>query len=391
MHNFLFIQRYLLHAVSALALTCCLSTTGFAQNEEIDREAKLAELKETIEALKTELKGVIDQRSSLLGNLEESEKKISELAQKVQELKTQLNDNQTKLRTLEREKGELARAKKQQKSQVSEHVNAAYRLGHQSTIKLLLNQNDPTKITRNLKYLNYLIQARAKKIQAFETTLARIEKVEPEIRYEQQQLESNRKQLSGRRQDLMQAQSQRRHTLSQLEAIINNKDQELQAKEEDRKRLERLFASVIQVVGELEQAINIQKISQLKGQLPWPANGKIKHRYGSTRVAGKLRWQGMVITADEGTSVTPIHYGQVVFSDYLRGHGLLVIVDHGNGFMSLYAHNQALYRSVGEWVTTDDIIAAIGNTGGAKQAGLYFELRYRGNPTNPHHWLSQRA
>ena len=185
--------------------------------------------------------------------------------------------------------------------------------------------------------------------------------------------------------------AERQETLKQLQATIATKDQQLKANEKDQERLKNLIARVVRVSGDLENPVKAQNINTLKGQLPWPTKGPIRHSYNSQRISGKVRWQGMVIGAPSDSPVKSVHHGRVVFSDYLRGHGLLVIVDHGHGILSLYAHNKTLYKNLGEWVNAGEIIAAVGNTGGQAKAGLYFELRYKGNPTNPHRWLKKSA
>ena len=120
--------------------------------------------------------------------------------------------------------------------------------------------------------------------------------------------------------------------------------------------------------------------------MPWPAGNKLIKKFGNAKIDGKITWEGILISAKAGTSVEAIHHGRVVFSDYLRGHGLLVIVDHGDGYMSLYAHNQSLLKETGDWVSSGETISRVGNTGGQAQAGLYFEIRHQGKPTDPIKW-----
>lgn len=122
-----------------------------------------------------------------------------------------------------------------------------------------------------------------------------------------------------------------------------------------------------------------------------PIAGRVTNRFGSARSSGKLRWNGVFIEAEPGTPVTAVHYGRVVFSDWLRGFGLLLIVDHGDGYMSLYGHNEVLYRETGDWVTAGETIATVGDTGGQNRSGLYFEIRHAGKPTDPQHWCRVRT
>jgi len=133
---------------------------------------------------------------------------------------------------------------------------------------------------------------------------------------------------------------------------------------------------------------DLQPFGKLLGKLSLPARGRISHHFGSRRSTGKLRWQGITIDASEGNEVRAIYHGRVAFADWLRNFGMLIIIDHGDGYMSLYAHNQALYRDVGEWVDQGDVIATIGNSGGQDQSGLYFEIRHNGTPADPSRWIA---
>lgn len=369
------------------------SAAGLSQDLESlspqERQARLQELRNTIEQLQSDLENVRSERSEMLDELKQSESKMGELNQKVQELQKQLRDQQSRLQKLRGEQEALVTAKKQQQGSVAQHLNAAYRLGQQSHLKMLLNQQDPALVARNLNYFNRLISARTDKIEQFEETLARLERIEPEIAATVRTMERQRSALDRDRSALAERQKDRQRTLARLEATIADKDQHLAAVESDRNNLQALLDRVVRVSRSPPSAQSDAPFKHLKGQLPWPTEGELLHRYGSPRVAGKVNWQGMMIRAQEGTPVHAIHQGHVVFSDYLRGHGLLLIIDHGAGFLSLYAHNQSLFKNLGDRVEAGEQIATVGVTGGQKSAGLYFELRHNGQPTNPHPWLRQ--
>ncbi|BCD97873.1 murein hydrolase activator EnvC family protein [Marinagarivorans cellulosilyticus] len=374
-----------------LAITLAVITPSLLAQDKDPRQAKLDELRAVINQLKGELDGVKDERDDLLKNLEKSESKIGELNKKAKELEQKIDNNQVQLLDLRREKEALASVKKQQQRQVTEQVNTAYRLGQQSHLKLLLNQRDAALVARNLKYFDYIAAARAEQIAAANHTIERLSRIEPEMAAEQTKLARNSKSLREQQQALKAQFKERKQTLKKLEQTIATKDQQLKASEKDQKRLQNLIERVVRVAGDIDAPVNTQKITSLKGQLPWPTKGPVRHSYNSQRVSGKVRWQGMLIGAPADSPVKAVHHGRVVFADYLRGHGLLVIVDHGHGMLSLYAHNKTLYKTLGEWVNAGEIIAAVGNSGGQAQAGLYFELRKNGTPTNPHHWLKKSA
>lgn len=376
--------------LAALLLACALCQTGFAMTEE-ERQARLTELRATIEQLKQELDSVKSNRSQLLNNLQDSETKIGELNKKVQELRRQLEDKQSQLQQLRSEKEALVTAKKQQQGSVSRQLDAAYRLGQQNGLKLLLNQQNPALLERNLRYYRYVAAAQAEKLQAYTATLARLDALEPVIAEEAAAVEMHHTSLRQKRDELLGQQAERKRTLAKLESAISSTDARLKASEEDRRNLEALLVRVAKAARKLDAPAPSQSLAKLKGQLPWPTKGKVLRSFGSARVAGKMRWQGMLIGAPEGHPVQAVYEGRVVFADYLRGQGLLLIIDHGAGFMSLYAHNQTLFKNLGDWVKAGEQVASVGTTGGQEAASLYFELRLDGEPTDPRPWLKKAA
>lgn len=366
-----------------------LQTPAALAQDDPENQAKLEELRATIRDLQNELDQIKSNRSTLDEELQAAEERVRETRTKVRELRVELQESQSRLHELRKEKEALSHVKKQQQGSVGQHVNAAYQLGQQSHIKLLLNQQDPAHLSRNLKYHEYLISARKDHIQSLNTTLARLETVEIDIAATVEAIESDYQQLTNEEQRLQEQQSERRQTIARLEKVIASTDQKLKAMEDDRKNLETLLERVVAVTEDFGLSLPEQSITSLKGKLPWPAQGKVLQKYGASRMENKLKWHGMLIGAEEGSPVLAIHHGQVIFADYLRGHGLLIIVDHGAGYMSLYAHNESLFKQLGEWVNSGEKIATVGQSGGQSTAALYFELRHQGKPTDPATWLSK--
>lgn len=374
---------------AAFAVTACTWVPLSSAQPPAEDKARLEELRANIQALKDELSKVKNDRSSLLGELETTETKMGELNQKVETLKKELEDKRSELQGLRLEKEALQQAKKQQQGSVARHLNAAYRLGRQSRFKLLLNQQDPGEFARNLKYFDFVLQARAEQIESLSQTAAQLEQMEPALAAAAQELQVNQQNLLQQRDALAQAQHDRQRTLQLLEQSIANKDNRLKAMEADRQQLEMVLKRVAEAARRAKLAESNQPYAKLNGRLPWPTKGKLLHSYGSERVEGKLRWQGMLIGAVEGNPVHAVHQGRVVFADYLRGHGLLIIVDHGAGFLSLYAHNQTLHKRVGDPVGAGEQIATVGQSGGRESSALYFELRANGEPIDPRQWLKK--
>lgn len=368
-------------------LTLSLLSAAFSYAD--DQKAQLETLKKNIEQLKKELADTKNSRNEVHQDLEKTEKSIGDLNKKAEALKQELEQRKKKLNNLRDERSQLNEKKRQQQDTVGQYINAAYRVGQQSNLRLLLNQQEPARVARNLKYYNYFIDARQQKIASYITTIERINAIEPEIAFETTKIQQNVDKLNAQKQQLNDAQASRRQLLAKLDKNIVSQDQRLKSYREDRSRLERLLSRVLNNVDDVKISGTSERFGNLKGRIPWPIQGSVLKTFGSERVGNKLRWEGMLISSPSGTPVKAVHYGRVIFSDYLRGHGLLIIVDHGTGFMSLYAHNQTLYKTLGEWVDTGDTIATVGNSGGQKQSALYFELRRDGKPTNPKSWLKR--
>lgn len=358
---------------------------------DAENEAKLEALKATMEALRKELESVKGSRNDLLQDLEKSEKEASQLNQRAKELEEQLENSQDTLDDLQTERTQLQDKKQSEQQHVGEYINAAYKLGQQSQLRLLLNQEDPARVSRNLKYYERFIDARSEKIESFVATIERLNTIEPEIQFQKSQLKQQVRSLQRKRDDLAKVHSRRQATLAELNTNIKSQDQRLSAMKLDRKNLEKLLSQVSNYIQDIKIDARQASFSSMKGKLPWPTSGKLAKRFGSSRVSNKLKWEGWLIRSNEGSPVRAVHHGHVVFSDYLRGQGMLVIVDHGKGFLSLYAHNQTLYKEIGEWVDQGEVIASVGDSGGQDDHALYFELRHKGKPINPKHWLSKSA
>lgn len=371
------------------ALLACLSFALPAigqENPEADYQAQLKVLQKNIQKLQKELEAVKGNREELLRQLKNNETEIGDLLEKIEEIKLELDSDEQALRDLHQRRDRLLGEQRTEKKHVAQQVRAAYQLGGQSNLKLLLNQNDPETVSRLLKYHDYFLTAHAAKISTYLSNIQELDAIEPQIRQNRLVLQQKRTRLQQRHDQLKTKNSEREKTLALLNNTIDSKDQELQKLARDRKHIEELMREIVTTVGHRGSFNNDAPFGQLRGKLPWPATGDIAHRFGSDRIPGKMRWDGVVIRATEGSPVRAIHHGRVVFADYLRGHGLLIIVDHGGGYMSLYAHAQSLKKGVGNWVEAGEVIASVGSSGGQQQAGLYFEIRQNGRPANPNGW-----
>lgn len=239
-----------------------------------------------------------------------------------------------------------------------------------------------------MKYLQYLNTARVQEINAYTKTLAELERLKPTITNEQQRLQQTRNSLNSEFSQLRGEQTNRELALKAINKAISSKDKELANRKAERKRLEQLLVAVEQAVANLALPPEYREFSERRGKMRWPVKGVISNSYGSRKTTGGLRWQGVSLKAAEGSPIRSIHNGRVVFADWFKGQGLLLIVDHGDGYMSLYAHNQSLLRETGDWIKAGEPIATVGSSGGLTQPSLYFEIRHKGKPVNPGHWCT---
>lgn len=354
---------------------------------ETEYEEQLKALSANIAKLQKELSKTKGSRDKLQQSLQKSEEEIGSLTKKIDSIKGELSREKKQLAQHQSRRAELEESRISQQQQVNLIVRQAYLLGRQSQVKLMLNQEEPSKVTRLLRYHDYIIGAHKEKMDAYLATIREISHIENRITATTDRLETSREELNQRFQELKQSQTNRLTTLGTLTRSITETGDSLSKLTGDRERLERLLEEATRSLSNLKLPNDAKPFHSVKGKLPYPAKGRVTNSFGSYRLDGKLRWDGIFIQGDAGSKIVSVHYGRVIFSDYLRGHGLLLILDHGDGYMSLYAHNQTLLKETGDWVSRNETIAMLGNTGGQAQAGLYFEIRYNGKPQNPSPWL----
>lgn len=384
-----------LPAAPVLLLVGCLfgmvliSAPGVARATDAgDQEAKLQQLRQRIQAVKQELSGMRGEHDAQQRELEQTEKEIGSVSAALRRLEQQAGEAREKILELDRQRDGEQERLQAMRAVLAQELRTAYLTGRQERIKLLLNQEDPAFLGRMLVYHGYFTRARAARMQDMRTALARLDDIEQALR--EQQLEIDRLQTVQRDNStrLAAEQEKRRVILAGLQAGLKEKTSELSVLEQDEQRLQQLVQSLRQALIDNPAAGGDYKsLRELKGKLRWPVAGKIIRRYGSSQAAGKISSRGVQIASVDGADVHAIARGRVVFADWLRGFGLLLILDHGGGYMSLYGHNSSLYKEVGEWVDGGEVIAAVGSSGGLALAGLYLELRKNGRPFDPAAWF----
>lgn len=362
-----------------------------AEISQAELERKLQALESEISNFKEMLDKTSGEKSNLERNLESNEKNINNLLKKIQNIESELTKGGDRIGRLLDEEKELQRAKSEQQQYIANQIRAAHKIGKQAYLKVLLNQEDPYQISRMLTYYDYFNRARAEQIEVYNRTILQLQNVAKLIDWENQALANNRVKLQLERSELVLLQVEKRKVLVALNSEISATGMEIEKLVADRRQLEQLIQRIHAGISNLPAPADVVPFESLKGQLLLPVDGQISHRYGNKRNAGRLRWSGVLISAAEGEPVYAVHYGRVVFSDWLRGFGLLMIINHGQGYMSLYGHNQVLYRETGDWVTAGETIAAVGDSGGQSKPGLYFEIRVAGKTADPQLWCLARS
>jgi septal ring factor EnvC (AmiA/AmiB activator) len=379
----------LLRAVfNGLLLTIGLMLGAVASADE-QQEQELDNLKRSISSLEKTLEDRGKERNSLQSELKKVELEASKINSNMRRLRSKINKLEDQLKDLSSQERDLQLGIRGQSAAIVEQIAAAYKLGNQEPLKLLLNQEDPQKIARVFKYYDYFLQARSEKIKRYKKDVGELEAVIADIKNQKQRLTQSRAELESDKTKLARQAKKRKKTLSNLQSSLRTDKKKLSKLNKERGKLEELLDAVKRAAAELPLPSNYESFVSRKGQLSWPLKGRVAHSFGSRR-SGELRWEGWLIGAEAGDEVKAVHQGRVVFSNYLRGFGLLVIVDHSDGFLTLYAHNQELLKDIGDWVQSNEILSRAGDTGGLDKPALYFEIRKNGNPADPKSWLGKR-
>ncbi len=344
----------------------------------------IKELDSKIQKLTDGISQMGDERIQLSYLLEESEKKIYNLNKNIIEIDNKIS--QTKLKISQIRQNQIRISLQQDKLQ--ERVTKIFRhiwlIGGRSQLQILLSNEDPAKLSRELYFYRAVVASEINSIEEFKKGVNKLKANGEALGEAYLLLQSQRKKLDSQKIQLAKLSKSRMAAVSALSNDISDRQDQIESLKNDRARLEALL-------DQFEESTVIQdEISfvSAKGVMPWPTKGKLKDFYGAPRNDGKMSWQGVTIHAEKGEEIRAIHHGRVVYSDWFRGLGLLIIIDHGEGYMSLYGHNNSISKNLGDWVTPEMPIATAGNSGGLEKALLYFEIRYKGKPTDPALWCT---
>lgn len=349
---------------------------------------RLTRLQQSIQELQTQLaKSRVDHKTEQ-AQLRSLDLAIQATSHRMHELDQQQEQHMQRLDVLGQQRTEQLDAMALRQDRLGRQINATYRLSRQSRVKLVLNQDNPNELSRLLAYYDHINRSQIEKIHALKAFLAEIEQTFRSIDEELARV----KELQIEQQNVFEQQrgqrSERESVLNALSSQINSEELQLVEFENNRKDLEKLLEELSNVLADIPADLGQHlSIAEQKGRLPKPLKGRVLHAFGQKRAVG-VTWQGWLLGAAPGSQVRSIAYGRVAFADWLRGYGLLIIIDHGQGYMSLYGYNESLQWEAGDWVEPGSVIATVGSNPGGEQ-GLYFELRKAGKAVDPAVWLKR--
>ncbi|WP_439106304.1 murein hydrolase activator EnvC family protein [Congregibacter sp.] len=326
------------------------------------------------------------QRNSLQAELRTSETALGRLQEQQKATRSAIRNNQNEISRLGAEESQLQNDSEAQRDAVAAEIREAYKGGGNDQLKLLLTEEDPQLLARMLAYYRYILAARSELLDGYRATLSSLIELRQELETRESQLEEQRAALDKQQRELEKQRQGRQVLLTEINTSLKSDAAQLAAREQDREQLENLLTEIDAALAQLIPEDDVEPFSAAKGSMNWPVQGRRTNRFGGPRNQGKMRWQGVRLKAEAGSTVAAIHHGRVVYADWLRGSGLLLVIDHGEGYLSLYAHNESLLREVGDWVNAGAPVSTVGDSGGQSEPGLYFEIRKDGKPTDPQGW-----
>lgn len=389
-------------ALSSLVLLAAVASAGPAHAGPKDQ---LRELRERIEAVQKRLSESEESRASAADALKNSERAISETNRKLYQLNGRRQAANSSLSRLQAQAREVEADIEREQRSLGQLLYRQYLGGQSDAIKLVLNREDPNEIARQLHYLGYISRARGELIASLRENLSQLDRLTGETRRKSAELRALQDEESRQKQRLEKEQAERQRVYAEVSSDIQKSRKQLSTLKKDEERLTALMERLAR-----EAAARAKKkppkslankvlpdadagtgeFRKLKGRLRLPVIGELTNRFGSRRQDSGLSWKGLFISAKSGREVKAVASGKIVYADWLRGFGNLLILDHGDGYMSLYGNNESLLKQAGEDASAGDTIASVGVSGGNPESGLYFELRYQGKPFDPLPWVTLR-
>jgi septal ring factor EnvC (AmiA/AmiB activator) len=354
-----------------------------------DPEGRLQALKKQLEGLQVELQQDTDRRDAEVAALRSIETQAANAAAALSQTRRAIDGARQRGAELRAQRARIRGQLDRRRADLSAQARAAYASGRQERLRLVLNQQDPALLGRLLVYYRYLSELRADQIGAVVAELAELAEVDAELTVTTARLKRLEDQRTAALAEVEKARAERAAVVARLDARVRDRQQEVARLQAEQQTLEKLVAELQRTLAELPGAERDPFADQI-GRLQWPVRGTLLTDYGQPRAGGSLRWNGVLVAAERGAEVRAIYHGRVAYADWLPGMGLLIVLEHGDGYMSLYGHNEVLYKQAGDWVAPGDVIAGAGDSGGRARAALYFEIRRGDKPQSPHRWFRTR-
>ena len=334
-------------------------------------------------------------KAELQQQLKKQSLKVSEISRELNQIKQSIAVKDDELLNLQQQLGVTQKQQTKQLEALNQQIRSAFMNAQPSYLKILLSEQSPERVSRSNTYYRYFHSARQQQLETLHTTLQNLTEQEKAVYAVKRNLDELEQQQLSQQEAFKQQTVERERTLAALNKKISGQDAQLAALKEEEKNLQSLLDSLAKKAAKRPPPSKTvkpsERFSSLSGKLQWPLSGKILASYGSQRNLDKLSWKGILIASEKGTSVKASAEGRVVFADWMKGFGLLIIIDHGEQFMTLYGNNDSLLKNTGDTVSAGEVIAQSGDQGVRQTAGLYFEVRHKGSPTNPMHWLRKQG
>lgn len=375
----------LVRGASLVLLLVTCASAARAEDESKAR-AELSEITETLNDLDSWFGGSDRKRAALEREIAEHDDKVADASAAVAAAAAKAAVLKDEIAQLERDAIPLRESRARAARMVADHLQSAYRLAGEDFFRLLLNDESVDRLERMARYHRYFSAAQVDALERYNKSLAALAAQEETLEQRVTEAKASEAEHARRVAELEDLRGQNTDLLARLKEEQKDKALERDRLEADRQRLESLLAAISRKALGLDG----RSFAQSRGRLPWPVDGKVTHAFGSARAGGRLRWNGIVVGAPDGAEFRAVQSGRVVFADWLRGFGLLTIVDHGNGFMTLYGQAEILTRASGDSVAPGDVLGRVGRSGGSGEAGVYFEIRERGQARDPANWLARR-
>lgn len=387
------------HGFFLSSVFCLLSSVCVAS---ANQQEDLQNLRQRISAMQSEIAKTSESKSEAADALRASEKAISDSNRKIAGLTEQQHEADTRLNELQTQQQQLKQRLNRQQTLLSRLLYQQYLGGKHEYLKLMLDNQDPNKVARDLQYFGYIARNRAAWLENLRSDLNALNNVSDKVLAQSKALSNLRAEQATQKEKLLQDQRDRQQVLGRISKQLTQQRHEITRLQRDENRLARLVTKIAEILAKPKRKAELRNdnipdnrfdgkpFEQLMGKLALPVKGVISNKFGTSRPDSTVLWKGLFIKTASGQSVKAVAAGQVVFADWLRGFGNIIIVDHGHAYMSLYGNNETLYKQVGDQVRGGDTIATVGNSGGNSDSGLYFELRHESKPLDPMKWLAKK-